>query len=68
MTSTIAPWNMAVVAPPATRPSMIAKRGTGATSVSFRNPNCRSHSISMPEKIAEKMMLIATMPGTRNWM
>ena len=38
------------MAPPSVRPIMIEKRGTGATSVSFKKPNCRSQISSMPEK------------------
>ena len=60
------PWITAVVAPPAVWPSMISSRVTGATSVSFKNPNCLSQMIWMPEKTEVKSTLIATMPGTRN--
>ena len=42
----------ATVAPPSVRPNMIWIRGTGATSVSLREPNCRSHSRPMPENTA----------------
>ena len=34
---------VATVAPPRVFPIITVKRGTGATSVSFKNPNCRSH-------------------------
>ena len=50
------PWKTATVAPPSVRPNMMVKRETGATKVSFRNPNCLSQIISMPEKIAVKRM------------
>ena len=42
---------VATVAPPSVLPIMTVIRGTGATSVSFKKPNCRSHSRPMPEKI-----------------
>ena len=41
---------------------------TGATIVSFKNPNWRSQMISMPEKTAVKRMLMAITPGAMNWM
>ena len=62
----MSPWRTDVVAPPAVWPSMISSLDTGATSVSFKNPNCLSQMIWMPEKIEVKSTLIATMPGTRN--
>ena len=60
------PWMNAVVAPPAVCPSMISSRDTGATRVSFRNPNCLSQMIWIPEKMDVNRTLIATMPGIRN--
>lgn len=63
---TIAPWIVATVAPPKVLPIIISKRDTGATSVSFKNPNCLSQMISIPAKIAVNRMLIETIPGTRN--
>ncbi len=45
---------------------MICMRGTGATSVSFRKPNCRSQSKPMPEKIDENRMLMPITPGAMN--
>ena len=47
-----APCSTGTVAPPSVRPIMIAKRGTGATKVSLRNPNWRSYSMAIPENIA----------------
>ena len=47
-------------------PSMMLKRDTGATIVSFKNPNCLSQISSMPPKIAVKTTAMATMPGARN--
>ena len=46
---------------------MIASRGTGATRVSFRKPNCRSHSRPIPEKIDENSIDMPTTPGAMNW-
>ncbi len=46
---------------------MIRMRGTGATKVSFRNPNWRSQISSMPEKIAVNRILMPITPGARNW-
>ena len=60
------PWIDAIVAPPSVRPSMICSRGTGATSVSFRKPNCRSQSRPMPEKIDVKRIAMPTTPGAMN--
>jgi hypothetical protein len=45
---------------------MIWIRGTGATSVSFKKPNWRSHSMAIPEKIAEKRMVMLITPGATN--
>ena len=64
----IRPCTTAVVAPPAVWPSMISSRLTGATSVSFRNPNCLSQMIWIPEKTDVNRTLIATIPGMRKTM
>ena len=40
-------------------------RGMGATRISFKKPNWRSQMISMPLKIAVKIMLMAITPGAR---
>ena len=40
----------------------------GATSISRRKPNSRSHTIDMAEKIAVMTTLIATMPGNMNFL
>src|SRR3989442_1265705 len=58
----------ATVAPPSVRPIMIARRGTGATKVSFRNPNWRSHSIAIPENMAVNSTVMPITPGAMNWM
>ncbi len=57
---------MAVVAAPEVRPIMMCSRGTGATSVSLRKPNCRSHRSAMPENMAENSTVIEMMPGAMN--
>ncbi len=65
---TINPCKIATVAPPKVRPSIICHRGTGATKVSFRKPNCLSQITLIPEKIAKNKILIETIPGTKNCM
>ena len=45
---------------------MICMRDTGATSVSFRKPNCRSQSIAMPEKTELNSTVIPITPGAMN--
>ena len=45
---------------------MIGRTLGGATSVSFKNPNCRSQSSPMPEKIDVNSTPIATTPGATN--
>ena len=53
-------------------PSMVQAaremRETGATRVSFKNPNWRSQITCMPLKTAVKMMLMPMMPGARKLM
>jgi len=44
----------------------LGKRGTGATSVSLRKPNCRSQSMAMPEKTELKRTVMPTTPGAIN--
>ena len=44
---------------------MIWIRGTGAPSVSFKNPNCRSHSSPIPENTELNSTVIAMMPGAK---
>src|SRR6266581_1700728 len=61
------PCNTATVAPPSVRPIMIARRGTGATRVSLRNPNWRSHSMAIPENIAVNSTVMPITPGAMNW-
>ncbi len=66
--STSMPWMTATVAPPSVRPIMMLKRGTGATSVSFRKPNWRSHIRLMPENVEENRIVMPMIPGAMNWM
>src|SRR5207253_6711735 len=61
------PCNTATVAPPSVRPIMIARRGTGATRVSFKNPNWRSHSMAIPENMAVNSTVMPITPGAMNW-
>ena len=61
------PCSTATVAPPSVRPIMIRRRGTGATSVSFRNPNWRSHSMAIPENMAVNSTVMPMTPGAMNW-
>jgi hypothetical protein len=63
---TSSPWITATVAPPRVRPIMICNRGTGATSVSFKKPNWRSHSNPSPEKIEENRTVMPITPGATN--
>src|SRR6476660_3745180 len=60
------PWNVATVAPPRDFPTTIAPRRTGATSISRRNPNSRSHTIETAEKIAVNRIVIEITPGNMN--
>ena len=43
-------------------------RLTGATSISRRNPNSRSHTIEIAEERAVDMTVMATIPGNRNFL
>ena len=45
---------------------MIAHRREGATSISRRNPNSRSHTIDTAEKIAVNRIVIEITPGNMN--
>ncbi len=60
------PWKVATVAPPRHFPITMAHRRTGATSISRRNPNSRSHTIDAAEKIAVNSTDIASTPGYMN--
>ncbi len=47
-------------------PTTIEKRETGATSISFINPNSLSHMIEIDEKMELKRMVIPIIPGKMN--
>ena len=66
ITRTSMPCRVATVAPPSVRPNMMDSRETGATIVSFRNPNWRSQITCMPLKIEVKMIDMPMMPGAMN--
>src|SRR5207302_1870843 len=61
------PCRTAPVAPPSVGPIMMARRGTGAARVSFRNPNWRSRSIAIPENMAVNSTVMPITPGAMNW-
>src|SRR6516164_814555 len=60
------PWITPIVAPPSAPPSMTFVLETGATRVSFKNPNCLSKRILAPQKIEVNKMVWAMTPGTMN--
>ena len=64
--SIVTPCISAGVTPPNILPSTIELLFTGATIISFKNPNCLSHKTDIPENIDVKSMDIPTIPGTRN--
>jgi hypothetical protein len=59
----ITPWKPATVAPPRHLPITIAPLRTGATSISRRKPNSRSHTIEAAENMAVNSTAIASTPG-----
>ena len=61
--SRITPWMLATVAPPRHLPTTIELRLTGATIISRRNPNSRSHTIEAAENIAVNITARQRMPG-----
>ena len=63
----IQPWMRDSVVPARPLPMTIEVRGTGATRISFRNPNSRSQIMLMADWIDVKMAVIAMMPGKMNW-
>ena len=65
ITNTTSPCANATIAPPSILPNTISSRETGATSVSFRKPNCRSQMISMPENTALNKIAMEIIPGER---
>ena len=60
---TITPWMLATVAPPRHLPITIELRRTGATIISRRNPNSRSHTIEAAENIAVNITEMHRIPG-----
>ena len=54
------------MAPPSALPTRIDPRRTGATSISRRNPNSRSHTIDAAENIAVNSTDVASTPGNMN--
>ena len=67
-TSMIVPWAVAMVEPPSVLPMTSEDRLTGATTISRRKPNSRSHTMEIAEKIAVMTTDIATMPGKTNFL
>ncbi len=63
MASTITPWKPATVAPPRHLPSTSELRRTGATIISRRKPNSRSHTIEAAENIAVNITAMHSTPG-----
>ena len=66
--SMMVPWTVAMLAPPRVLPDTSEVRLTGATSISRRNPNSRSHTIEIAEDRAVDMTVMATIPGNRNFL
>ena len=56
---------MATTAPPRHLPQMIAPREMGATIISRRKPNSRSHTREMPANAAVNSTDVASTPGKR---
>lgn len=61
-------WISETVAPTGVQPTMITRRGTAATSISFRKPDWRSHSSTMPEKMELNRTVMPMTSGARNCM
>ena len=59
----ITPCVLATVAPPRHLPMTIELRRIGATIISRRNPNSRSHTIEAAENIAVNITAMHRMPG-----
>jgi hypothetical protein len=62
---TINPWNMLVVAPPKHLPNNRLALDTGATRVSFKNPNCLSQIKDIPFITALNSIVMPTIPGAK---
>ena len=63
MSITMKPWKAATVAPPAHLPSTMDERLTGATIISRRKPNSRSHTIEAAENMAVNITAMHSTPG-----
>src|SRR3990172_8177733 len=59
-------WATDMAVPEAALPITMDSREMGATSISFMNPNSRSHTMEMDEKIDENRMVMPIMPGKIN--
>jgi hypothetical protein len=66
ITSITRPEIRAVVALPSVFPNTMLALFTGATSISFRNPNCLSHITLTPASSDENSSVIPTIPGAMN--
>jgi len=64
-TTRMRPWTTATDPPPRALPNTSAARDTGATSISRKNPNSRSHTIAIAENSDEVSTDMARMPGSR---
>ena len=67
-TSITMPCITATVALPAALPSTMPLRPSGATRISFKNPNSRSQTIDKPDITELMSTVMAIMPGYINWM
>jgi len=61
----VSPWIIEMVAPPRVLPTTIENLLTGATKISFRNPNCLSQIIDTPANIDANTIERAAIPGAR---
>ena len=61
-------WIKEVVIPPKILPMAIETLETGATMISFRNPNSLSHKTERPDIIDVEIKVIPIIPGTKKKM
>ena len=54
------------VAPPNIFPTTMLVLETGATNISFKNPNCLSQITDTPEEVELNKIIIPITPGARN--
>src|SRR5512135_1556375 len=59
-------WATEMAVPEIALPMTMDNREIGATSISFMNPNSRSQTIEMEEKIDAKRIVMPIMPGKMN--